>query len=289
MTSNNKTQPESRPDGIIPADAGTTDRPDSVSEYWSRDQLSEYYGIQAINITKQFDGVKALDDVSLTIPIFGMTSIVGPNGSGKSTLVNLLTGVLPYDEGVVMIETNAFKVIHAHETPDHGITRTFQEVRLFDQMTVWDNMMVVLTNRKLFPSMLERSKSGRGWRARRQKAERILKQVGMWEKRDSMAGELSYGQRKLLEIGRAIALEVQVYILDEPFAGLFPQMLEQVKDILRDMRASGRTVVFISHNMDIVRELSDHIIVLEGGNFLLSGEVEDILSRPEVIRAYLGA
>ena len=291
MTSNNKTQPpsfrrkpESRPDGVIPADAGTTDRPDYVSEYWSRDQLSEYYGIQAINITKQFDGVKALDDVSLTIPIFGMTSIVGPNGSGKSTLVNLLTGVLPYDEGVVMIETNAFKVIHAHETPDHGITRTFQEVRLFDQMTVWDNMMVVLTNRKLFPSMLERSKS-----EHRQKAERILKQVGMWEKRESMAGELSYGQRKLLEIGRAIALEVQVYILDEPFAGLFPQMLEQVKDILRDMRASGRTVVFISHNMDIVRELSDHIIVLEGGNFLLSGEVEDILNRPEVIRAYLGA
>ena len=122
----------------------------SESRYWTRDQLSEYYGIQTQGVTKQFSGVKALDDLSLTIPIFGMTSIVGPNGSGKSTLVNLLTGVLPYDDGIVMIETNAFKVIHAHETPDHGITRTFQEVRLFDQMTVWDNMMVVLTNRKLF-------------------------------------------------------------------------------------------------------------------------------------------
>ena len=110
----------------------------------------------------------------------------------------------------------------------------------------------------------------------------------MWEKRDSLAGELSYGQRKLLEIGRAMALDVQVYILDEPFAGLFPQMLERVKDLLRDLRESGRTVVFISHNMDIVRELSDHIIVLESGKFLLAGEVEDILNRPEVIRAYLG-
>lgn len=244
----------------------------------------EYYGIQTIGITKAFDGVKALDDVTFTIPIFGMTSIVGPNGSGKSTLVNLLTGVLPFDEGIVKIETNSFSVIHAHETPDHGITRTFQEVRLFDQMTVWDNMMVVLTNRKLFPSMIERSKS-----EHRDKAEEILKQVGMWEKRESMAGELSYGQRKLLEIGRAMALDVQVYILDEPFAGLFPQMLERVKDLLRDIRANGRTVVFISHNMDIVRELSDHIIVLESGKFLLSGEVEDILNRPEVIRAYLGA
>ncbi len=244
----------------------------------------EYYGIQTIGVTKAFDGVKALDDVTFTIPIFGMTSIVGPNGSGKSTLVNLLTGVLPFDEGIVKIETNSFSVIHAHETPDHGITRTFQEVRLFDQMTVWDNMMVVLTNRKLFPSMIERSKS-----EHRDKAEEILKQVGMWEKRESMAGELSYGQRKLLEIGRAMALDVQVYILDEPFAGLFPQMLERVKDLLRDIRSNGRTVVFISHNMDIVRELSDHIIVLESGKFLLAGEVEDILNRPEVIRAYLGA
>ena len=244
---------------------------------------SEYYGIQTIGITKQFGGVKALDDVSLKIPIFGITSVVGPNGSGKSTLVNLLTGVLPYDDGIVKIETNSFKVIHAHETPVHGITRTFQEVRLFDQMTVWDNMMVVLTNRNLFPSMFERTKT-----EHQTKAEEILKQVGMWEKRESMAGELSYGQRKLLEIGRAMALEVQVYILDEPFAGLFPQMLERVKDLLRELRSDGRTVVFISHNMDIVRELSDHIIVLESGKFLLAGEVEDILNRPEVIRAYLG-
>ena len=245
---------------------------------------SEYYGIQTIGITKQFDGVKALDEVTMSIPIFGITSIVGPNGSGKSTLVNLLTGVLPYDHGIVKIETTSFKIIHAHETPAHGITRTFQEVRLFDQMTVWDNMMVVLTNRSLLPSIFERSKA-----EHREKTEEVLKQVGMWEKREAMAGELSYGQRKLLEIGRAMALEVQVYILDEPFAGLFPQMLERVKDLLCDLRASGRTVVFISHNMDIVRELSDYIIVLEGGKFLLAGEVEHVLNRPEVIRAYLGA
>ncbi len=248
---------------------------------------SEYFGIQTIGLTKQFGGVKALDNVTLTIPIFGITTVVGPNGSGKSTLVNLLTGVLPYDQGVVKIETNSFEVIHAYETPGHGITRTFQEVRLFDQMTVWDNLMVVLTNRKLWASMIERS-NGRKGANHREKTEEILKKVGMWEKRDSMAEDLSYGQRTLLEIGRAMALEVQVYILDEPFAGLFPQMLERVKDLLRELRASGRTVVFISHNTDIVRELSDQIIVLESGKFLMSGEVDKILNQPEVIRAYLG-
>ena len=110
----------------------------------------------------------------------------------------------------------------------------------------------------------------------------------MWEKRDSLAMDLSYGQRKLLEIGRAMALDVQIYLFDEPFAGLFPQMLEQVKAILKRMRDQGLTIVFVSHNMDIVRELSDHIFVLDSGVLLAEGEVEEVLGRPDVIEAYLG-
>ena len=99
---------------------------------------------------------------------------------------------------------------------------------------------------------------------------------------------LSYGQRKLLEIGRAMALEVNTYLFDEPFAGLFPQMLERVKDIMKQMRDEGHAIVFVSHNMDIVREMSDHIIVLDSGRLLTSGEVEDVLNQEEVIEAYLG-
>ena len=110
----------------------------------------------------------------------------------------------------------------------------------------------------------------------------------MWEKRDSLAMNLSYGQRKLLEIGRALALDVNTYLLDEPYAGLFPQMVERVKDIMKAMRADGRTIIFISHNMDIVRELSDRIIVLEGGSLLAQGDVAEVLSSEEVIDAYLG-
>ena len=110
----------------------------------------------------------------------------------------------------------------------------------------------------------------------------------MWEKRDAMAMDLSYGQRKLLEIGRAMALDVDIYLFDEPFAGLFPRMLERVKAILKDMREQGHTIVFVSHNMDIVRELSDHIFVLDNGTLLAVGEVEEVLSREEVLDAYLG-
>ena len=242
------------------------------------------YALETVEISKLFGGVKAVDELTISIPRKGMTSIVGPNGSGKSTLVNLLSGVLPLDRGTVIIDGTGLKVVKAHETPAHGLTRTFQEVRLFDQITVWDNIMVVLTSRSVFPAMVERTKTNH-----REKARTVLENVGMWEKRDSLAMDLSYGQRKLLEIGRALAMDVNTYLFDEPFAGLFPQMLERVKDIMKRMRDEGRTIIFISHNMDIVREMSDYIIVLEGGRLLTEGEVEDALNREEVIEAYLGA
>lgn len=239
--------------------------------------------LQTVEVSKYFGAVAAVDGLSISIPRKGVTSIVGPNGSGKSTLINLLSGILPLDEGMVIIDGLGLRVVRAHETPDHGITRTFQEVRLFNQITVMDNILVVLTTRKFWPSLFERSN-----RRYRERAQEILEKVGMWEKRDSLAMDLSYGQRKLLEIGRAMALNVNIYLLDEPFAGLFPQMLERVKDILKAMRDEGKTIIFVSHNMDIVREMANHLIVLEDGKFLLAGEVEEVLNQPEVIAAYLG-
>ena len=244
---------------------------------------NDEYALQTETISKHFGAVRAVDELTLSIPRQGTTSIVGPNGSGKSTLVNLLSGVLPLDGGVVIIDGQGLRVVKAHETPAHGLTRTFQEVRLFDQITVWDNIMVVLTERRLFSALFERAKP-----SNRRKAQRILEQVGMWDKRDALAMNLSYGQRKLLEIGRAMAMDVQTYLFDEPFAGLFPQMLEQVKAILKQMRADGYTIVFVSHNMDIVRELSDRIIVLDSGTLLAVGDVEEVLSSEAVIEAYLG-
>ena len=241
------------------------------------------YALETEAISKHFGAVRAVDRLSIAIPRQGMTSIVGPNGSGKSTLVNLLSGVLPLDGGTVIIDGVGLKIVHAYETPDHGLTRTFQEVRLFDQMSVWDNIMVALTDRRLFPALLERAQP-----RYQEQAQRLLENVGMWEKRRDLASNLSYGQRKLLEIGRAMALDVNTYLFDEPFAGLFPQMLERVKGIMKEMRDQGRTIIFISHNMDIVRELSDHIIVLDSGSLLAEGEVEEVLSRAEVIAAYLG-
>ncbi len=247
------------------------------------EKIDDFYAIQTDDISKHFGAVKAVRRLSISIPKRGLTSIVGPNGSGKSTLVNLLSGVLPLDGGMVVLEGTTLKVVKAHENPAHGLTRTFQEVRLFDQVSVWDNILVVLTKRKLFPALLERVNP-----MQRDRARGILENVGLWDKRDALAENLSYGQRKLLEIGRAMAMEANIYLFDEPFAGLFPEMVVKVKEILNRMREQGDTIVFISHNMDIVRELSDHLIVLDSGSLLAEGEVDDVLSQPKVIKAYLG-
>ena len=245
--------------------------------------LNEVFILRTEDISKHFGAVRAVDRLSVSIFRQWITCIVGPNGSGKSTLMDLLSGMLPLDEGAVIIDGVGLRVIRPYDAPERGVTRTFQDVRLFDQMTVWDNIIVVLTDRRTFPSLLERMRP-----RHKEKAERILRSVGMWEKRDAMAMDLSYGQRKLLEIGRAMAMDVSIYLFDEPFAGLFPQMLERVKSILKEMREQGNTIVFVSHNMDIVRELSDHLFVLDSGTLLAAGEVEEVLARPDVIDAYLG-
>ena len=242
------------------------------------------FAVETDRVSKHFGAVRAVDELSLSIPKKGITSIVGPNGSGKSTLINLLSGTLPLDGGMVIIDGAGLRVVKAHESPGRGVTRTFQEVRLFDQISVWDNIMVVLTKRPLLSALVERSKQ-----AYREKAQRILEEVGMWDHRRALAMNLSYGQRKLLEIGRALALDVNTYMFDEPFAGLFPQMIERVKAIVNRMRDEGKTLIFISHNMDIVREVPDYLIVLDSGTLLAEGEVEAVLSSPEVIDAYLGA
>ena len=247
-------------------------------------QDGETFALQTVDISKTFGVVRAVDELSIAIPRRGMTSVVGPNGSGKSTLVNLLSGVLPLDGGLVIIDGVGLRVVKAHENPAHGITRTFQEVRLFEQISVWDNIMVVLTKRGIFSALMERMRP-----SYRERARTILQSVGLWEKRNDLAMNLSYGQRKLLEIGRAMVLDVNTHLFDEPFAGLFPQMMERVKVIMKQMRDEGNTIIFISHNMEIVREMSDHLIVLDSGKLLAEGDVDEVLNRTEVIEAYLGA
>lgn len=235
------------------------------------------------NLTKHFEGVVVVDNLSLAIHKGTITSIIGPNGAGKTTLVNMLSGMLPFDQGMLVIEGVTLSRLHPHDAPRHGITRTFQSVRLFEQMTVLDNLLVVLTERNVFAALFERH-----GRYHIEKADEILQQVGLFEKRGELVAALSYGQRKLLEIGRLLAMNTKIVLLDEPFAGLYPQMVKQVIGIVHSMKLAGRTIILIEHAMDIIRGISDWVFVLDSGRLLAQGRPEDALAQEEVIKAYLG-
>ena len=245
--------------------------------------MERSFVLQTLDIEKRFAGVAAVDGLSIGIPRGHITAIIGPNGSGKSTLINLLSGTLPLDGGMVIVGPRRLRMIRPYDSPALGVTRTFQDVRLFEQLSVLDNLYVAMTERSVLRSLFQRART-----RHTERAERILLVIGLWEKRNDQAEDLSYGQRKLLEVGRLMAMNVQVYLFDEPFAGLSLRMIEVVQDIIRELRDNGRTIVFVSHNMGIVWKLSEYLIVMDGGHLLARGLPDRVLSDPAVIEAYLG-
>jgi len=240
--------------------------------------------LQTKNLTKKFEGVHAVDRLNIEIQKGAITSIIGPNGAGKTTLINLLSGMLPFDEGMLIIDNkNHLSRLRPYQAPTYGITRTFQNVRLFEQMSVLDNVLVVLTERNFIRALFERH-----GQEHLQKAKDILFRLGIWEKKNELAVNLSYGQRKLLEIGRALAMDTKIILFDEPFAGLFKEMVRTVVSVIKELKKQGKTIVLIEHNMELIRELSDHLIVMDSGTLLAEGAPAKVLLQPEVIEAYLG-
>ncbi len=235
------------------------------------------------NLSKSFGGVHAVDGLSLAINSGAITGIIGPNGSGKSTLTHLLSGMTAFDSGSLVVLGEHVESLQSFEAAEYGITRTFQDVRLFEQMTVLDNILVVLTERGVVRSLFEKHSQLHEVRAKE-----ILERVGLWEKRHQFAKQLSYGQRKLLEAGRLLAMKAEIYLFDEPFAGLFPEMIKVLVEILKELRAQGKAVILIEHNMRLIRELADHVVVMDSGKVLAQGTSAEVLAKREVIEAYLG-
>ncbi|MBI3638383.1 ABC transporter ATP-binding protein [Candidatus Wolfebacteria bacterium] len=239
--------------------------------------------IQTQNLLKRFNGVKAVDNFSAEIEKGKVTGIIGPNGSGKTTLINLLSGVLKFNEGFIIVNGVKLSRIRRYEIPFYGITRTFQEIRLFEQMPVLDNILVEKKKKNIFSSLLEKHKE-----LHLKKAEEVLRKIRLWEKRNDLALNLSYGQRKLLEIARATAMNAEIYLLDEPFAGLYPEMRKIISEIIKELRQEGKTIILIEHNMDLIRELCDNLIVMDAGKLFAQGNPNEVLNKKEVLQAYLG-
>lgn len=257
--------------------------------------------LQTHKLTKSFGGVHAVDQVDVSFEAGKITALVGPNGSGKTTLINAITGLLPMESGEIIVSLPATTAAQAgdsvrlqrivpSEIASYGITRTFQNVRLVGQMSVLDNVLLVLTERNVFGALFERH-----GKLHLDAAEDILKKVGLWEKRHQNAEHLSYGQRKLLEIARAVSTRStgpgqvpQIYFFDEPFAGLFPEMSKTVSEVLRDLRSRKAAIILVEHDMALIRDLSDYCYVLDSGKVIAEGTPEKVLALPHVIEAYLG-
>ena len=240
--------------------------------------------LQVHNLSKHFGGVYAVNNLSLDFEIGKITGIVGPNGSGKSTLINLLSGLYEKDGGNLTVDGVKLKKLYKpYELLDYKISRTFQEVRLFEQMTVLDNLLVTLTERDVFSALFSTHTD-----LHLKQCEEILRQINLWEKRSELAINLSYGQRKLLEIARVLAMDTKIIFLDEPFAGMFKEIIKEVVKIIQKMKEQSKTVILIEHNMELIRELCDHLYILDEGKLLAEGAPKKVLSEKKVIQAYLG-
>ncbi|NJP04480.1 MAG: ABC transporter ATP-binding protein [Chloroflexaceae bacterium] len=248
--------------------------------------------LEADQVTKRFGGLVAVNKVTLKIDQGSIVSVIGPNGAGKTTFFNVLTGIYKADEGTIMFNGRNLVGKRPDQIAALGITRTFQNIRLFHNMTVLENVLIGMhtrINARVWEIILNTFPMRNEEKTSRQKAREFLAFVGLEDKSGELAQNLPYGDQRRLEIARALAAEPQILLLDEPTAGMNPQETADATRLIFDLRDKlGITVVLIEHDMRVVMSISEHITVLDYGTKIAEGQPEEIRRNPRVIEAYLG-
>ena len=240
---------------------------------------------------KSFGGVRAVSDISVEVPSGSIFAIIGPNGAGKSTLLNLISGIYQPDSGSLSFDGHNLSGMPSHRRVRLGLARTFQKIRLFKQLSVLDNVLAGFHVHHEIPAwqyVLHGAAFSDDQQRCREEALRLLEFFGMTARLHVFAGVLSYGEQRMLEIARALATRPRLLLIDEPAAGLNAAEVDVLLDRIRTLRGNGVTVIVVEHNMDLVMNVADRIMVMEYGRYLFQGAPAEVQKNPAVIAAYLG-
>ena len=245
----------------------------------------------AKGLYKSFGGVRAVRDVSFEIPENAVFAIIGPNGAGKSTMLNLISGVYQPDSGALNFAGTDLGGLPAHRRVRLGIARTFQKIRLFKQLSVLDNVVAGFHTHHDIPPwqyLIHAGAFARDHARCRAEALELLAFVGLAARRDTLAGSLPYGEQRMLEFARALATRPKLLLVDEPAAGLSASEVDSLLDRILTTRDRGVTVVVVEHNMELVMNVADRVLVMDYGQHLFEGAPVDVQKNAAVVSAYLG-
>ncbi|HHP7245260.1 MAG TPA: ABC transporter ATP-binding protein [Elainellaceae cyanobacterium] len=247
--------------------------------------------LAANDLSKSFGGIRAVDQASLDVNQGSITGLIGPNGAGKTTLFNLLSNFIQADSGQVFFDGEPIQDLASHQVAKQGLVRTFQVARVLSKLSVMENMLLASQHQageNFWNVWFRPAKVAQEDRQQREHAMEILESVGLAHMAKEYAGALSGGQRKLLEIARALMVRPKLILLDEPAAGVNPVLIDQICEHITTWNQEGMTFLIIEHNMDVIMSLCDRVWVLAEGRNLASGTPAEVQQNEEVLEAYLG-
>jgi branched-chain amino acid transport system ATP-binding protein len=239
------------------------------------------------NLRKSFGGIKAVNNCSFTIKPNKITALIGPNGSGKTTVFNLISGVYRADHGTISLDEQALSNLSVEQISNAGISRVFQHSRLFNNLTVIQNLSLALqtNDSALFHNIFKSSKLNS---EQENQINAILTEFHIFNIKDRLASDISYGQKRLVELARAILRPHKILLLDEPVSGVHPEIRQNIANLLYNLKSPQRSIFLIEHDMTFTLDLSNHIIVMDAGKIIAEGLPKEIKENKQVLDAYLG-